>query len=426
MTDASRDGRPGLADAVRVAERLAERLAGRAASYDTDAAFPTDDLDDLRASGLLGLLVPVRLGGMGGGFLDYVRVAQALARGAPATALIYNMHASVTGALATVPEDIARSLGASERFFAHRDEVLAAAVAGGCYGVAITEREAGSRLSKMATTFEPDGDGYRLRGHKTVCSGAGHLDGYLVAARATSAAQPTPPGVALAPGAGSEDDGVAPRVSHFLVPAGDGLVVDDTWDPLGMRATASNGFALDVRVPASALLGGIEGLAVLLAYVLPQWLVASYAAVYAGLARAVVDEAVAYVNGRVVAGEKGGLGGVGFVRARLGRADAQAEAARLAVEEAGRRVDTAPGEPETNRWVYRAKLLAGDAAMEAAASCTEACGLGATRRGQALERLFRDARYGALMPPSSDVCADVLGTAALGRDPIHGTDVRPW
>jgi hypothetical protein len=43
-----------------------------------------------------------------------------------------------------------------------------------------------------------------------------------------------------------------------------------------------------------------------------------------------------------------------------------------------------------------------------------------------LERLFRDARSGAVMPPSSDVCADVLGTAALGLDPVTGSDVRPW
>ncbi|MDP8977508.1 MAG: acyl-CoA dehydrogenase, partial [Actinomycetota bacterium] len=61
-----------------------------------------------------------------------------------------------------------------------------------------------------------------------------------------------------------------------------------------------------------------------------------------------------------------------------------------------------------------------------AASLTEACGLGALRRGSDLERIFRDARSGAIMPPSSDVCADVLGTAALGLDPVTGSDVRPW
>ncbi len=159
---------------------------------------------------------------------------------------------------------------------------------------------------------------------------------------------------------------------------------------------------------------------------MPQWLVASYAAVYVGVAQAVLDEAVAYINARTVAGKSGGLASVGFIRGRLGRADAAVEAARLALLEAGRRVDAAPGEPETNRAIYRAKLLAGDAAMDVAASCTEACGLGALQRGSSLERLFRDARSGAIMPPSSDVCADVLGTAALGLDPMSGSEIRPW
>jgi hypothetical protein len=43
-------------------------------------------------------------------------------------------------------------------------------------------------------------------------------------------------------------------------------------------------------------------------------------------------------------------------------------ATRLAVLEAARLVDEAPGTPETNRWVWRAKLLAGETAMDDAAS----------------------------------------------------------
>jgi alkylation response protein AidB-like acyl-CoA dehydrogenase len=84
-------------------------------------------------------------------------------------------------------------------------------------------------------------------------------------------------------------------------------------------------------------------------------------------------------------------------------------AARLAVLEAARLVDEAPGQPDTNRWVWRAKLLAGDTAMEVAASMLEAAGTSASRRGHPLERIFRDARCGALQPATSDVCADWLG-----------------
>jgi alkylation response protein AidB-like acyl-CoA dehydrogenase len=401
----------GTLDAVAIGQRLAPAFAARAAVHDAEASFPADDLADLRDAGLCGLLVPERLGGMGAGFADYVRVAMALAQGSGATALVFNMHASVTGALAGIPDELARALGAPPSFFSARDRVLRAAVDGALYGVAITEAEAGSRLSALRATYRRTSDGgYHLRGDKSVCSGAGRLDGYLVAARDATVPDAADP----------------PPISYFLVPAGDGLVADDSWDPLGMRATASNGLRLDVRVPADALVGGIEGLALPLAYAMPQWLVASYAAVYVGVAEATVAEAVRYLSARAVAGSLGGLTRLAAVRARLGRVDARVAAARLALEEAARRVDAAAGEPETNRWVYRSKLLAGEAATEAASSLTEACGLGAVRRGAPLERLYRDARSAAIMPPSSDVAADVLGTAALGLDPVSGSDVRPW
>lgn len=396
-------------DPLAVAERCAAAFSERAAEHDADATFPAADVADLRSEGLLGLLVPQRLGGLGAGFEQYAAVAMALARGSGSTALVFNMHASVTGALAGVPDDLARELGVPESFFAERDAMLTAAARGALYGVAITERGAGSRLSQLQTTYERTVDGYRLLGEKSVATGAGHVDAYLVAARAADAA-----------------DGEDPRISYFLVPHGPGVRVVESWDPLGMRATASHGLTLDADVDASALIGGLEGVAVLLAYAMPQWLVASYASVYVGVAQAVLDEAVRYIGSRTVAGQPGGLAQVGFIRARLGRVDAAVQAARLSLAEAGRRVDAAPGDPETNRAIYRAKLLAGDAAMAAAASCTEACGLGALARGSTLERLYRDARSGAIMPPSSDVCADVLGTAALGLDPMTGSEIRPW
>jgi alkylation response protein AidB-like acyl-CoA dehydrogenase len=395
-----------MTDAVRVAEGLIESLAGRAEGHDGDASFPAEDFADIRDAGLAGLMVPSELQGMGAGFTEYVQVAEALARGSASTALLFNMHASVTGALAGIPEEMARALGAADDFFETRRRVLADAARGAMYGVAITEPEAGSRLSQLRTAYRRTERGFHIEGFKSTVSGAGHLDGYLVAARDAEA---------------PHDE---PRITYFLVPASDGLRVRSDWDPLGMRATASNGMDIDVEVPGDALIG-VEGIAVTLAYVMPQWLVASYAAVYVGVARSAVDAAASYVQGRTVAGRAGGLSALPAVRARLGRVEAAVSATRLVLRHAAELVDLRPGDPDTNRWVYRAKLLAGDVAQEGAASLAEACGLGALRRGQPLERILRDARMGALMPPSSDVSADYLGAAALGLDP-QAAGVRPW
>ncbi len=383
-------------EALVVARSLAPALAARADEHDRAGTFPVADFDDLRTAGLMGLMTPTRLGGPGAGFADYAEVAMALAAGNGATALVYNMHCSITGALASTPDELARAMGVPESFFEMRDRILTAANEGAFYAVAMSERGAGSRLSAVTTTYEPDGpDHFRIRGSKTFCSGAGYADAYLIAARRGD------------------------LVSHFLVPDGPGISVDVTWDALGMRATGSQDVHFDVRVPADSLVGGVEGLALLLAQVMPQWLVASYAAVYVGVAQSAVDHGAAYVLER-------GLSRLPAVRARLGRAEAQVAAARLVILEAARRVDSDPASPETNRWVWRAKLTAGETAMEVSASVLEACGTAAMRKGHPLERVFRDARCGSLQPATSDVCADWLGMAALGLDPDAGSDVPRW
>jgi alkylation response protein AidB-like acyl-CoA dehydrogenase len=389
-----------MSSAVAAAVRLAPRFAARAAQYDRAGEFPVDDFADLRDAGLLGLMAPGRLGGHGAGFAEYAQVAYELARGNGATALVFNMHASITGALAGVPDALIEALGLPDSFHEARDRVLSAAASGQWYAVAMSERGVGSRLSQLSTMYGQDpGGGWRIKGSKTFVSGAGHCNGYLVAAR--SGADPS-------------------VVSQFLVPADTpGLRVEQTWDSLGMRATSSNDLHLDVAVPADALVGSVEGLALLVAQLMPHWLVASYAAVYVGVARSAIDAAAAHLGER-------NLAGLPAVRARVGRADAAVAAAQLVVNEAARRVDEAPGEPETNRWVWRAKLLAGTTAADVAASMLEAAGTSATRRGHPLERLFRDARCGSLHPATSDVCADWLGIAALGGDPDFDAATPRW
>ena len=380
------------------ARRLAPRFAARAAAHDRAGTFPAEDFADLRDAGLFGLMVPERLGGAGAGFARYADVAYELARGNGATALIFNMHASVTGALSGVTDELADALGLPPEALESRDSALKAAANGSWYAVAMSERGSGSRLSQMATRYTAVDGGFRITGAKTFCSGAGHADAYLVAARS------------------SADDS---QVSQFLVPPGEGLRVEETWDALGMRATGSHDLHLDVTVPRGALLGGVEGLALVVAQLAPHWMVASYAAVYVGVARAAVDAAIEHVNARK-------LGHLPAVRARIGRADAAVEAAHLAVREAARRVDEAPGDAETNRWVWRAKLLAGTTAAEVAASMLEAAGTSAMRRGHPLERLYRDARAGSLQPATSDVCADWLGVEALGGDPDSEGSAPRW
>lgn len=380
---------------MREVRAMVAGMRERAAHSDSAGEFPTEDFAQLRSQHLLGLMVPVRLGGKGASFSDYVEVAYQLGRGNGATGLIFNMHACVTGAISQAPDELASELGAPDSYFAHRDSILRAAVSGSLYSVAMSERGVGSRLSQMSTRYRADGDGFVIKGSKAFVSGAGNCDAYLVAAK-------------------RDDD--SETISQFLVPATEGVTVESTWDTMGMRATTSHDVHLDVRVANTALLGGVEGIALLAAQIAPHWMVASYAAVYVGVARAAIEIAAETCKQRK-------LTRIPAIRSRIGRADVAVAAAHATVREAARLVDS--GDPQAAQWVWRAKLLAGDTAATVTASMMEACGAAAIRRGDPLERLFRDARCGAMQPATSDVCADWLGVSALGGDPYSDTAAGP-
>ena len=111
-----------------------------------------------------------------------------LARGSGATALVFNMHASVTGALASTPEDLARALGAPDAFFAARDRVLCATPRDGrCTRVAMSERGAGSRLladADVRTSARTTAGGSAATRRSAPAPDT--RDAYLVAARGTA------------------------------------------------------------------------------------------------------------------------------------------------------------------------------------------------------------------------------------------------
>ena len=145
---------------------LRPTLAARAADHDRAGVFPEADFADLRDAGLMGLMAPTRLGGAGASFADYAEVAMALAEGNGATALVFNMHTSITGALA--------SHARRGRPRARRTRLLLRHARPGAAPTPPAARStpwrcpsaaSGSRLSAVTTTYEPKGtDGYLIRG----------------------------------------------------------------------------------------------------------------------------------------------------------------------------------------------------------------------------------------------------------------------
>src|SRR4051812_22443969 len=113
-----------MTDRSLLDDALLERIRARAAAYDHDNEFFTEDLAELTEAGYLRALVPESLGGAGLSLREVAREQQRLAAAAPATALGVNMHLVWTG--------VAKAL--HDRGLDFLDFVLQGAGAGDVFG----------------------------------------------------------------------------------------------------------------------------------------------------------------------------------------------------------------------------------------------------------------------------------------------------
>src|ERR1700739_1387467 len=85
------------ADIISRARELGQSVfASRAAVYDREAKFPTENYGDLHRAGLLGISIPKKHGGLGADYQNYLPAAAEIGRYCGATALTWNMHVCST------------------------------------------------------------------------------------------------------------------------------------------------------------------------------------------------------------------------------------------------------------------------------------------------------------------------------------------
>ncbi|KQQ94354.1 acyl-CoA dehydrogenase [Leifsonia sp. Leaf325] len=225
-------GVSSASDTPLLDDDLLERIRSRAAGYDRDNTFFTEDFDELVAVGYLRALVPVDFGGLGLS-LEQVALEQVrLGSAAPATALAVNMHLVWTG--------VAKVL--HDRGDSSLDFLLAEAGAGEVFGFGISE--SGNDLVLFGSTTDaapqPDG-GYRFTGTKvfTSLSPAWTRLG-------TMGIDTTSPD--------------APKIVYGFVDRADsGVTRKDDWDTLGMRASQSQSTVLDgASSPANRIIRRLD------------------------------------------------------------------------------------------------------------------------------------------------------------------------
>jgi len=136
-------------------EDLIARCGSRAAAYDRENRFFTEDFEELRAAGYLKSAVPKELGGAGMTLAEVCREQRRLAYRAPATALATNMHLYWTGVAADM-----RRMGDSSL-----EWVLREAAAGEVFAAGHGEAGNDLPLSLSTAKAERADGGYRCWGH---------------------------------------------------------------------------------------------------------------------------------------------------------------------------------------------------------------------------------------------------------------------
>ena len=373
------------------------RFQARAARYDREASFPTENYQDLREEGFLGLCIPKEYGGLGASFQTYMLVAAELGRWCGPTALTFNMHTSSTLYPGILGKSVAMT--AAERTEQHHlcqhhfDRIMQQ---GKIYSQPFSETGQDWTTRPYATSATRVDGGWIVNGKKVFASLSTAADYHGVVCT-------------------EKNDG-PPRFEDTLLLAvateSEGLSIVGDWDPLGMRPTVSKTVILkDVFVPDGEQIMP-RGTYFSTRSAWPHSFI-TIAPAYMGIAQAAFDFTVSYLKGEVE--------GMPPIKRR------HYPTKRLAVAEMAlmleqtwacylRVISEAKAQPSKEELIrmYVAQYTVMENSAKISQLAIRTCGGQGMLRTLPLERYYRDSRCGSLMLPfTAEICLERIGLLSL-------------
>ena len=375
-------------EATLKAREIASRvLAPAAIQNDTAGRFSTEAVRSLGESGLLGLLLPVDVGGAGLGPRAFADVTATLAEADASVAMVYVMHICATATISAARPGAVQALNP-----------ILHDIAAGRHLSTLAFSEAGSRSHFWApiSRAQRNEDGVHINARKSWVTSAGYAQSYIVSA--------------LAP----EGTGPTDSTLYFVTAETRGLSVAGPWDGLGLRANASAPVALDdCPVPSDfQLTDDGAGFPAMLNVVLPLFNLGT-AAVASGLCRAAVAGTVSHLKTAKFEHLGQSLGeSLPTLRAQLATMQIESDGLSARIDDLIDHLEK-PRETTVLR-VLETKAAAGEAAISVTSAAMRVCGGAAFSKHLSIERLFRDAHAGAVMAPTGDVLREFIGKSLLG------------
>jgi alkylation response protein AidB-like acyl-CoA dehydrogenase len=379
-----------------MSEDLFQRCAERAPVYDRENRFFTEDFEELRGVGYLLMPVPSEMGGQGLTLPEVCREQRRLAYHAPATALGLNMHLYWLG----VAADLFRAGDHSLEW------LLREAAAGEVF--AAGHAESGNDIPVLLSTTKAErvDGGYRFHGRK-------HF-GSL-----------SPVWTRLGLHGIDTSDPAAPKIVHAFMPRQTpGFRIEETWDVLGMRATASNDTILEGCFVPDRYIGRVvpAGAAGMDAFVATTfvWALMGFANVYCGLARYALDRTVATVKTKRSIALTRSMAYHPEVQHAISDMVIEMETIEAIIERAACDWAENSDPARTGECLIRviaAKCRAVESAWKIVDMALELAGGFGIFRAAGLERVFRDARLGRIHPTNSFLSHELLAKLTLGINP---------
>ncbi|MEK0156785.1 acyl-CoA dehydrogenase family protein [Arthrobacter oryzae] len=375
-------------------EPLLERIRGRAAGYDRENAFFTEDLEELAAAGYLKIFVPAADGGLGLGLAAAAQLQRRLATAAPATALAINMHLVWTG--------VAHVLAA--RGDSSLDFVLREAAQGEIFAFGNSEAGNDSVLFDSQTVATPHADGsYSFTGRKIFTS-----------------LSPAWTRLGIFGKDGSARGGEGELVHGFLGRDASGYDILDDWDTLGMRASQSNTTVLNgAMVPADRIFRKLPvgPNADPLIFAIFACFETLLAAVYTGIGERALALGVEAVKRRTSFKNEGrSYAQDPDIRWKVAEAAMAMDALYPQLAELSRDVDGVVD--HGSQWFPRLvglKVRATETARTVVDLAIRVSGGSSYFRGSELERLYRDVLAGMFHPSDDESAHNTVANAWLGK-----------
>jgi acyl-CoA dehydrogenase len=357
-----------------------DRLVPAEAEVEATDSIPPRIIKGMQDLGLFGLSIPEAYGGLGLTMEEEVRVAFELGQTSPAFRSVIGTNNGIgsQGIIADGTE-------------AQKQHWLPRMATGAVIGsFALTEPDVGSDAAAIKTTARREGNHYILNGTKRYITNAPHADVFTLMARSGG------PGVA--------------GLSAFLVPRdAPGLSLGPVDAKMGQRGTRTCDVILtDCRIPADAVIGGIEGQGFKTAMKVLNRGRLHIAAVCAGLAQRLCEESVAFARTRVQFGKP--IGEHQLIQAMLADSATEAFAGRAMVQDAARRFDA--GE-RIIQDAASCKLFCSEMVGRVADRAVQIHGGAGYMQASPVEHFYRDARLFRLYEGTSQIQQIIIAREML-------------